>query len=326
MLIDVSKLRAYDNPKAIHAEIKSSLTTSLREVDIHGWYENSRVIGVIMTELTSVEESSIETIIGTVYGRLCQFLHAEWLRMIDISYHVYPESNGTLSIRGPFNSSLYPDLTVHKMNRQMALTAKSMIDVSVSLLMLFFLSPLFLIIAAAIKATSRGPVFFRQDRMGMNGNTFQFLKFRSMYTDCDSRDHKEYIAKYICKQKSAAVEPGVFKLTNDNRITPIGHFLRKTSLDELPQLINVLLGEMSLVGPRPPIPYECDLYDIWHRNRLLSCKPGITGLWQVTGRSRTTFDEMVRLDLKYITEWNLWLDIKILFMTPKAVLSGKGAY
>jgi Sugar transferases involved in lipopolysaccharide synthesis len=121
------------------------------------------------------------------------------------------------------------------------------------------------------------------------------------------------------------VEPGVFKLTNDSRITPIGHFLRKSSLDELPQLINVLMGDMSLVGPRPPIPYECELYDIWHRQRLLSCKPGITGLWQVMGRSRTTFDEMVRLDLKYIREWDLWLDIKILFMTPKAVVNGSGA-
>jgi lipopolysaccharide/colanic/teichoic acid biosynthesis glycosyltransferase len=121
------------------------------------------------------------------------------------------------------------------------------------------------------------------------------------------------------------VEPGVFKLTNDSRITPIGHFLRKSSLDELPQLINVLMGDMSLVGPRPPIPYECELYDIWHRQRLLSCKPGITGLWQVMGRSRTTFNEMVRLDLKYIREWDLWLDIKILFMTPKAVVNGSGA-
>ena len=122
-----------------------------------------------------------------------------------------------------------------------------------------------------------------------------------------------------------SVEPGVFKLTNDSRITPIGQFLRKTSLDELPQLINVLRGDMSLVGPRPPIPYECELYDIWHRRRLISCKPGITGLWQVTGRSRTTFDEMVRLDLKYIREWSLLLDIKILFMTPKAVINGSGA-
>jgi lipopolysaccharide/colanic/teichoic acid biosynthesis glycosyltransferase len=181
-------------------------------------------------------------------------------------------------------------------------------------------------IAVAVKATTRGPVFFRQERLGLNGKPFSFLKFRSMYTDCDNINHKEYITRLIHDKKSAAVKPGVFKLTDDPRVTPVGGFLRKTSLDELPQFINVLKGEMSLVGPRPPIPYECELYDIWHRRRLLSCKPGITGLWQVTGRSSTTFDEMVRMDLKYIHEWNLWLDLKILFMTPKVVFSGKGAY
>jgi lipopolysaccharide/colanic/teichoic acid biosynthesis glycosyltransferase len=160
----------------------------------------------------------------------------------------------------------------------------------------------------------------------MNGKTFDVLKFRSMYTNADSIKHQDYIKKYIGEQKNSAVEPGVYKLSNDSRITPVGRLLRKCSLDELPQLINVFKGEMSLVGPRPPIPYECELYDIWHRRRLLSCKPGITGLWQVTGRSRTTFDEMVRLDLKYIDEWSLWLDLKILLKTPKAVLGGEGAY
>jgi lipopolysaccharide/colanic/teichoic acid biosynthesis glycosyltransferase len=147
-----------------------------------------------------------------------------------------------------------------------------------------------------------------------------------MYTDCDAQNHKEFIADYIAGGQRVDGDPGVFKLTHDPRITPVGRILRKTSLDELPQLINVLRGEMSLVGPRPPIPYECELYDVWHRRRLLSCKPGITGLWQVTGRSRTTFDDMVRLDLKYINEWSLWLDLKILFMTPKAVLTGAGAF
>ena len=187
-------------------------------------------------------------------------------------------------------------------------------------------APLFLIIAAAIKATSAGPVFFRQERVGLNGKTFLFYKFRSMKTNNDPLKHKEYIKKFINQQKTAAIEPGIFKLTNDSRITRVGHFIRKTSLDELPQLINVLKGDMSLVGPRPPIPYECDLYDIWHRRRLLSARPGITGLWQVMGRSRTTFDEMVRLDLKYLREWSLLLDLKILLMTPKAVISGSGAF
>jgi lipopolysaccharide/colanic/teichoic acid biosynthesis glycosyltransferase len=118
----------------------------------------------------------------------------------------------------------------------------------------------------------------------------------------------------------------VYKLTGDARVTPVGRFLRKTSLDELPQLFNVLTGEMSLVGPRPPIRYELDAYDIWHRRRLLEAKPGITGLWQVTGRSRLRFDDMVRLDLQYATAWSLWLDLKILLRTARVVVSGAGAY
>jgi lipopolysaccharide/colanic/teichoic acid biosynthesis glycosyltransferase len=115
-------------------------------------------------------------------------------------------------------------------------------------------------------------------------------------------------------------------MTNDRRITALGNFLRKTSLDELPQFVNVLKGEMSLVGPRPPIPYECEIYDLWHRKRLLEMKPGITGLWQVEGRSRRTFDEMVRLDLRYINEWSLWLDLKIILKTPWVMVSGSGGY
>jgi lipopolysaccharide/colanic/teichoic acid biosynthesis glycosyltransferase len=121
-------------------------------------------------------------------------------------------------------------------------------------------------------------------------------------------------------------DQGVYKLTKDSRITPVGAFLRKTSMDELPQFLNVLKGEMSLVGPRPPIPYEVEAYDIWHRRRLLEAKPGITGLWQVCGRSRVNFDDMVRLDLQYARTWSLWMDIKILLRTPGAVLLGAGAH
>jgi lipopolysaccharide/colanic/teichoic acid biosynthesis glycosyltransferase len=211
-------------------------------------------------------------------------------------------------------------------SRQIPMALKKTIDFLGSATALFLFFPVFLAAAVAIKATSKGPVFFRQKRMGMNGKIFHVLKFRSMYMDNDEKKHRQYIEKYIKEQKNSAVEPGVFKLNNDSRITPVGNFLRKTSLDELPQLINVVKGEMSIVGPRPPIPYEYDMYDIWHRRRLLTCKPGITGLWQVTGRSRTTFDEMVRLDLMYINEWSLWLDIKIMFMTPRVMVSGKGGY
>ena len=132
----------------------------------------------------------------------------------------------------------------------------------------------------------------------------------------------DYIKRFI----AGNVNETVYKITEDPRVTRVGRFLRKTSLDELPQFFNVLRGEMSLVGPRPPIPYELEAYDIWHRRRLLEVKPGITGLWQVNGRSKLRFDDMVRLDLQYATAWSLWLDIKILLQTPRAVFSREGAY
>jgi len=153
------------------------------------------------------------------------------------------------------------------------------------------------------------------------------LKFRTMHVNADHALHREYVTRYIKSgsQTDGAAAPGVFKLTNDPRVTPIGRILRQTSLDELPQLWNVVRGEMSLVGPRPPIPYETEQYQPWHYRRVVEAKPGITGLWQVTGRSRTTFDDMVRLDLRYARTCSFWNDIKILLATPRAVVSGKGA-
>jgi lipopolysaccharide/colanic/teichoic acid biosynthesis glycosyltransferase len=146
----------------------------------------------------------------------------------------------------------------------------------------------------------------------------------------DSRVHQEYIRDFIGGQttgdKKGPEQSGVYKITSDSRVTAIGRFLRRTSLDELPQFWNVLKGEMSLVGPRPSVPYEFQMYDVWHRRRVLEIKPGITGLWQVHGRSRVCFDDMVRLDLRYAQSWSLWLDLKILFATPRAVVSGEGAY
>lgn len=150
-----------------------------------------------------------------------------------------------------------------------------------------------------------------------------------MHTNCDAKIHQEYVNQFISGQVSETGADGaktVFKIQKDPRVTGIGAFIRKTSLDELPQFINVLRGDMSLVGPRPPIAYEFRAYDLWHRRRVLEIKPGITGLWQVEGRSRTRFDDMVRLDLKYARGWSLWLDVKILIQTPSAVFSGDGAH
>jgi lipopolysaccharide/colanic/teichoic acid biosynthesis glycosyltransferase len=187
------------------------------------------------------------------------------------------------------------------------------------------LSPLLVLIAAAVKLTSTGPVLFRQERIGQGMKPFRMLKFRTMRPDAGHAVHQAYVTQFINGGQESAAAPGVFKLTNDSRITPIGEILRKTSLDELPQLWNVVVGEMSLVGPRPPIKYEVDQYKGWHLRRVLDAKPGLTGLWQVTGRSRTTFDEMVRLDLRYARTYSLWTDLKILLATPRAVIAGKGA-
>ena len=151
-----------------------------------------------------------------------------------------------------------------------------------------------------------------------------------MYVNNDNSVHKEFVTKLIASRGESETAHGnrenVYKITNDKRITPLGRFLRRTSLDELPQFLNVLWGDMSLVGPRPPIPYELAAYQTWHRRRLLDVKPGITGLWQVTGRSTVKFDEMVRLDLRYAMSWSPWLDIRILLRTPFAVIRGSGAY
>jgi lipopolysaccharide/colanic/teichoic acid biosynthesis glycosyltransferase len=151
-----------------------------------------------------------------------------------------------------------------------------------------------------------------------------------MFVNNDNKAHKEFVTRLIASEPggTAPKEAGesVYKLTNDKRITRVGKILRRTSLDELPQFLNVLKGEMSLVGPRPPIPYELAAYQTWHRHRLLAVKPGITGLWQVMGRSSVRFDEMVRLDLRYASTWTPWLDFKILMRTPRAVIKGTGAY
>jgi len=204
---------------------------------------------------------------------------------------------------------------------------KRAMDIVGSLIMLILCAPLFVIIAVAIKVFSEGPVIFKQKRVGQYGRCFTFFKFRSMQTNNDTQTHKEYVKKLIAGEAVHIVENTgecVYKLPNDQRITKIGKLLRKTSLDELPQLVNVLIGDMSLVGPRPPIPYEVAAYQTWHRRRILDVKPGITGLWQVMGRSRVKFDDMVRLDLRYATSWSPWLDVKILMCTPAAVI--KGAY
>jgi lipopolysaccharide/colanic/teichoic acid biosynthesis glycosyltransferase len=232
------------------------------------------------------------------------------------------------------------DIPLARQHRWPYLMSKRLVDVVGSGILLILLSPLFLVLAVLIMLDSPGPSIFRQKRVGLRRRTqnlrtvwevcpFTFYKFRTMYQNADSEMHRAYIQAFIHndQQGMAELQNGdteVRKLVDDPRITPLGRFLRKSSLDELPQLWNVFKGDMSLVGPRPPIPYEVEMYEPKHYRRL-GTKPGITGLWQVTARSSADFYEMVSLDVEYIEHQSLWLDLKILLQTPMVVLRGKGA-
>src|SRR2546423_2540147 len=201
-------------------------------------------------------------------------------------------------------------------------------DLFVAMMALTLLSPLWLLIALLIKLDSRGPVCYKQERVGMDGRGFLFYKFRSMQVGSDDTPHREYQRAYINGRPDSNFgdeDRPAYKLRADDRVTRLGRILRKTSLDELPQLFNVVRGDMSIVGPRPPIPYEVENYQLWHRKRL-DMKPGITGLWQVSGRNRLPFDEMVRMDLYYIENWSLLLDIKIILQTLPVMWRGEDAY
>ncbi|HKX27348.1 MAG TPA: sugar transferase [Blastocatellia bacterium] len=199
---------------------------------------------------------------------------------------------------------------------------KRSIDLIVSALLLLFTAPLWLLIAIAIKLESSGPVFYRQERVGMDGHIFLLYKFRSMLqTVSQDEAHREYMEKMIKNRGDCNLgtkDNPNYKFINEGRLTRTGRLLRRLSIDELPQILNVFKGEMSLVGPRPPIPYEVECYKTWHRKRL-DVKPGLTGLWQVSGRYRLSFDQMVKLDIYYIENWSLWLDLKVILKTLPAL-------
>ncbi|RMD61104.1 sugar transferase [Candidatus Parcubacteria bacterium] len=216
-------------------------------------------------------------------------------------------------------------------NKRFYLAIKRGIDVVGALVGLILFGPLMLIIAIAIKLDSPGPVFFVQKAIGKGGRPFNMIKFRSMYHGADNTEHKRFTEAFVRGEDTGrAIDPRtgqpVYKIVNDPRITRVGRFLRRTGLDEAPQFFNVLKGDMSLVGPRPPLPYEYSLYDDWAKQRLL-VRPGITGLHQIRKRSRANFREMVETDLEYIENMSLWLDIKLLLLTiPVITIMGKGAY
>lgn len=313
-------------------QILNALSGATRETDVAGWYDEGATLGLIFTEIgeTDAEAKKIlQCIANRITSLFGSALESEQLEQLELSFHVFPDDwdeggSGHLTKAAFYEKSERDD------GANSSLIIKRIIDIIGSALAILLLSPVMILIAIAVKLTSKGPVLFRQQRVGRFGERFTFMKFRSMRCANDSAVHQEYMRRFISGNAANQAQTGkqapVFKITNDPRITRLGHFLRRASLDELPQFFNVFLGEMSLVGPRPPIPYEVECYDIWHRRRLLAVKPGITGLWQVSGRSKVAFDDMVRLDLKYARSWSIWLDLKILIKTPLAVLSREGAF
>ena len=330
MLID-GKGQKSKKTDALLEQIAVVLGASVRETDVAGWFETSAVFGVIFTEFGECEVSAAVKIIeAKMTMELQRAFRASQLSSFQISFYSFPDGWDGNGQAKPVDAEFYPDLFEVEKKKKLSLLVKRGMDVFGAAVALILLSPVFLLLAVVVKLTSKGPVFFRQQRVGRYGVPFEFLKIRSMHVSTDAAIHKEFVKKFIsgkaARSGSDSITKVTYKITNDPRVTWIGKIMRRASLDEIPQFWNVLQGQMSLVGPRPPIPYEIETYDIWHRRRLLESRPGITGLWQVHGRSRTTFDEMVRLDLRYSRMWSPMLDVKILLQTPRAVLSGDGAY
>ena len=331
MLLDSHAVYKNGNSATLLGRLTSVVSVVTRETDVVGWYEEDEILAVIFTEINVDGEIPItDALHSKVMKALHDNLDAHFVKHLAVSVHLFPQSWDKERPDRLADEKLYPDLTRNVSNKKASIAIKRLIDVLGSAVLLAVLSPILAAVALAIKLTSEGPVIFKQERLGRSGKTFQCLKFRTMYMNNDPRVHREYVRRLIAggtpRTLEAESKSGVYKIADDPRITPIGKFLRKTSLDEFPQFWNVLRGEMSLVGPRPPLHYEFEMYDLWHRRRVLEVKPGVTGLWQVCGRSRTCFDDMVRLDLRYSRSWSLLLDLKILLATPRAVFTGDGAY
>ncbi len=332
MLLETGSLIRDSGRRHAFNTLLATLLRSTRETDLRGWYESERIFGIIFTEVSGTACGQVlQALLEKTGKALCSALSVEQINEVKLSFHIYPEPSDADGAGAEPNFVFYRDLVEDLNGTSAYYLLKRALDIVISLSALILLSPLFGVIAAAVRLTSQGQVLFRQERIGQFCKKFTFLKFRSMYLNSDPAIHRAYVEKLISggaedRSESANGSVPVFKIVDDPRVTLLGRFLRRTSLDELPQLLNVLRGEMTLVGPRPCVAYEFDRYEAWHRQRLLAVKPGITGLWQVRGRSSVKFDEMVRLDLEYAKTKSLLLDLKILLQTPRAVISGSGAY
>ena len=313
-------------PESEWAPVLANLKATARSTDVIGWFAQGAVIGLVRSHIDMDALETAASLEATVKRDMERCLAANTEATWRVRSDIYSPKAG--SVAAPLRKVARP--AGNRVKRVFHRSAKRALDIAGSAALLAVCSPVFLIIAALVKWTSKGPVFFRQERVGQHAQPFMMLKFRTMQTNAGHEIHQQYVSEYIqgrvANAPTANAAPPVFKIVGDPRVTNVGHFLRRSSLDELPQFLNVLKGEMSLVGPRPPLPYEVKCYKAWHVRRVVEAKPGITGLWQVTGRSRTTFDEMVRLDLRYARRQSLWIDLKILLATPLAVITGKGAH
>ena len=296
-----------------------------RETDVMGWLPGRTGIGIILHKVHAPDAADPRELEVRIRRELARCFDADTVARFAIRLHTHANRQTVSAPQPAEEDEPAPEASLPRNALYDAL--KRLFDIVSSATLLAMLAPVLLLIAALVKLKSPGPVLFRQVRVGQRLKPFTMLKFRTMHVNADHGLHQAFVSQFINAggPDQQAGTPGFFKLTNDPRITPIGAVLRKTSLDELPQLWNVLRGEMSLVGPRPALPYEVEQYKRWHTQRVFEAMPGITGLWQVGGRSRTTFDDMVRLDLRYARARSLWTDIKILLATPAAVFTGKGA-
>lgn len=302
-------------------EVLRLIRKKTRGTDISG-FVNHKAICVLLPD---TDESGAKEICAKLKNKVPQF---------SITASSYPDHIfESLTKNGFIQSDAFPFELWDPMDFKGASWFKSLLkrgmDIVGSIVGILVFMPVMLITALAIKLTSPGPVIFSQIRLGRHGAPFTFYKFRSMHVNMDNQLHRDYVHDFINgrhdKVNQGNAEKPIYKLKSDPRITRVGKFIRKTSIDELPQFFNVLKGDMSLVGPRPPLPYEAEKYQAWHLRRILDLKPGITGLWQVEGRSKTEWDDSVRLDIRYIKNWSLLLDLKILLKTFKEVLKCGGA-
>ena len=322
MILNTGYVSDKDGPGEIYNALGKGIHSCVRDTDICGVLEDGALLGVIFTEVEAEKVADAKRVVaGKIREKLKELLKDEVARRITISFHIYPEAGGS---NGAFDMLFFPEFRCKSVTETGGLVVKRALDLVGSVAGLLLLAPALLVLLVAMKMTSDGPVFFCQERIGLNGRKFKLFKFRTMVVGNKDDIHREFVTKLI--EGKLSEDQAVFKITSDPRVTPIGRILRKYSLDELPQLFNVVMGDMSLVGPRPPIYYELEQYSGWQRNRLMGKRPGITGAWQVSGRSKTTFDEMVRLDLRYLRGWSVALDLKIILQTPLAVLRCRGAY